>query len=122
MRSSYGLSIDKDGCDSLTSLLGKGCMLEYTAHFDDCCEQLRRDEEYATDSLLVSLVGIRKIAMKVNNSFWEMIGDANNQSSGGVYSIAVAAVRNELDTFMSQLPADLKWNRTWSVFGKRLLL
>ncbi|KAK9851277.1 hypothetical protein MYU51_011033 [Penicillium brevicompactum] len=95
---------------SLTSLLGKRCTLKYTPHFDDCCEQLRRDEEYATDSLLVSLVGIRRIAMKVNNSFWELTGNAKNQTSGGVYTIAVAAVRDELDHFMNQLPANLKWN------------
>ncbi|PYH93985.1 hypothetical protein BO71DRAFT_441330 [Aspergillus ellipticus CBS 707.79] len=38
---------------SLSSLLGKRCILEYTAHVDDCYQQLRRDEEYATDSLLL---------------------------------------------------------------------
>lgn len=116
MRSSCALNINKYFYDSLTSLLGKRCLLDYTPHFDECCEQLRHDEEYATDSLLVSLVGIRKIAMKVNNSFWEMIGNTNNQPSGGIYSIAVASVRNELETFMDHLPADLKWNRTWTAF------
>lgn len=82
-------------------------------HFDDCCKQLQRDEEYPTDSLLISLVGIRKIGMKVNNSFWEMIGNPNNQPSEGIYSIAVASIQNELHTFMNQLPANLKWNRMW---------
>ncbi|KAE8143604.1 hypothetical protein BDV38DRAFT_276688 [Aspergillus pseudotamarii] len=94
---------------TLCSLLGKRYRLEYMAHFDDCCKQLQRDQEYLTDSL-VSLVGIRKIGMKVNDSFWEMIGNPNNQPSGGVYSIAVASIQNELDTFMNQLPANLKWN------------
>ncbi|RDW76526.1 fungal specific transcription factor domain-containing protein [Aspergillus mulundensis] len=95
---------------TLCSLLGKRYRLEYTAHFDDCCKQLQSEQEYPTDPLLVSLVGIRRIAMKVNNSFWEMIGNTNNQPSGGVYSIAVAAIRNELDAFMNQLPPSLKWN------------
>jgi len=81
------------------------------AYFDDYCKKLERDKEYPTDSLLVSLVGIRKIAMKVNNSFWEMIGSPSHQPSGGVYSIAVASIQSELDAFMNRLPANLKWNR-----------
>lgn len=91
-------------------------------HFDDYCKQLQRDQEYPTDSLLVSLVGIRRIAMKVNDSFWEMIGNPNNQPSGGVYSIAMASIQNELQTFMNQLPENLKWNRLWPSLWKRQML
>ncbi|KAJ5627304.1 hypothetical protein N7528_004731 [Penicillium herquei] len=93
-----------------SSLLGKRYRLEYTAHFDEYCKKLQTDQEYPTDSLLVSLVGIRKIAMKVNNFFWELIGNPNNQPSGGVFSIAMASIQNELDTFMNELPESLKWN------------
>ncbi|OQE18700.1 hypothetical protein PENSTE_c017G09783 [Penicillium steckii] len=95
---------------TLCSLLGKQYGLEYMPHFDEYCKQLQHDKVYPTDSLLVSLVGIRRIAMNVNNSFWEMIGNPNHQPSGGVYSIAVASIQNELDAFMNQLPANLKWN------------
>lgn len=111
--SSHYFDINKNNDDRLCSLLGKRYRLEYMVHFDDCCKQLQRDEEYPTDSLLISLVGIRKIGMKVNNSFWEMIGNPNNQPSEGIYSIAVASIQNELHTFMNQLPANLKWNRMW---------
>lgn len=122
MPSIHYSNIDKDHFDRLCSLLGKRYRLEYMAHFDDFCKQLQRDQEYPTDSLLVSLVGIRKISMKVNNSFWEMIGNPNNQPSGGVYSIAVASIQNELDMFMDQLPANLKWNRMYFLLWKRQVL
>ena len=107
-----GLNTKDDKHGRLCSLLGRRYKLEYYAHFDEYCDQLRQEEEYPTDSLLVNLVGIRKIAMKVNNSFWEMMGDVNNRPSGGVYSIAVASIQNELSTFMEHLPASLKGNRT----------
>lgn len=112
------LDIDEDHYGRLCSILEKRYRLEYTAHFDDCCKQLQRDPEYPIDSLLVSLVGIRKIAMKVKDSFWELVGNPNNQPSGGVYSIAMVSIQNELDIFMDQLLANLKWNRTWYSFGK----
>lgn len=77
---------------------------------------MEHDQEYPTDSLLVSLVGVRKIAMKVNSSFWELIGSPNSQPSGGVYTIAMASIQNELNVFMNQLPASLKWNRKYFSF------
>ncbi|RAH71276.1 fungal specific transcription factor domain-containing protein [Aspergillus aculeatinus CBS 121060] len=95
---------------SLCSLLGKRCKPEYTAHFDDCCSQLLHDQEYPTDALLVQLVRIQKIAMKVNDAFWETTAATNDRPLGGIYSIAVASIQTELDAFVDQLPANLKWN------------
>ncbi|RAH79110.1 hypothetical protein BO86DRAFT_436546 [Aspergillus japonicus CBS 114.51] len=93
-----------------STLLGKRSRPEYTAHFDDCCSQLLHDQEYPTDALLVQLVRIRKIAMKVNDAFWETTGANNDRPLGGIYSIAVASIQNELDAFVNQLPANLVWN------------
>lgn len=112
-----GIVTKGDDYGRLCSLLGRRYKLEYHAHFDEYCDQLRQEDEYPTDSLLVSLVGIRKIAMKVNNSFWEMMGDLNNRPSGGVYSIAVASIQNKLNAFMDHLPANLKGNRTCHPFN-----
>lgn len=55
--------------------------------------------------------------MKVNHSFWEMMGDSNNRPSGGVYSIAVASIQNELNAFMNQLPENLQGNRMYHSFS-----
>lgn len=49
--------------------------------------------------------------MKVNDSFWPTTGITSNGSFGGIYSLAVASIKNELDNFMNQLPANLKENR-----------
>ncbi|PYI26424.1 hypothetical protein BP00DRAFT_451167 [Aspergillus indologenus CBS 114.80] len=48
--------------------------------------------------------------MKVNDAFWETTGASNDRPLGGIYSIAVASIQNELDAFVNQLPANLKWN------------
>ncbi|OGM49707.1 hypothetical protein ABOM_001909, partial [Aspergillus bombycis] len=95
---------------TLCSLLGKRSRLEYTAHFDHCCAQLLHDQEYPTDALLVNLIHIRKIAMKVNDTFWETIDITNSRPLGNVHFIAVASIRNELDCFMRELPDHLKSN------------
>ncbi|PYI03928.1 hypothetical protein BO78DRAFT_373902 [Aspergillus sclerotiicarbonarius CBS 121057] len=95
---------------TLCSLLGKRYRLEYIAHLDDCSRQLLHGQEYPSDLLLVHLVGVQKIAMKVNDSFWGTISITNDGPLGGVYSLAVASIQNELDKFMHQLPVNLKWN------------
>lgn len=59
----------------------------------------------------MKLVGIQKIAMKVNDSLWGIVGNTNDRPLGGFHSIVVASIKNELDAFMHQLPANLKWNR-----------
>lgn len=78
---------------------------------DECCRQLVEDQEYSTDSLLVSLVRIRKIAVKVNDALWEAMEVSNDGAHRNFHSIAVASIRKELDAFMQQLPDHLKWNR-----------
>lgn len=59
----------------------------------------------------MQLVRIQKIAMKVNDAFWETTGATNDRPLGGIYSIAVASIQTELDAFVDQLPANLKWSR-----------
>lgn len=95
----------------LCGLVGKRSRFEYTTHLEQCCRQLIQDQEYPTDLLLVNLIRIRQIAIKVNDVSWEPIEVTNTSPFRKFHSIAVASIRNELDTFMQQLPEHLKWNR-----------
>ncbi|KAH0838926.1 fungal transcriptional regulatory protein [Fonsecaea pedrosoi] len=95
---------------TLFSLLGKRSRLEYAPHFDNFCTQIMREQEYPTDTLLVNLVRIQRIAVKVHDTFRDMIEVTNDRPFQDVDSIAVASIRNELDVLMQQLPDSLKWN------------
>ncbi|PLB49975.1 hypothetical protein P170DRAFT_404656 [Aspergillus steynii IBT 23096] len=95
---------------TLCSLLGKRNRLEYTAHFDDCCKQLERDQSFTTDSLLVNLVRIQRITTKVSDCYRESIINTTNGPIGGLHSMTVISIENELESFMKQLPTEVKWN------------
>ncbi|KAL4865924.1 hypothetical protein BDV12DRAFT_199692 [Aspergillus spectabilis] len=94
----------------LCSILGKRSRLEYTAHFDHCCRELRQGQEHPTDLLLVHLVRIQQIAIKVNDAFHETPEPTSNRPHHSIHSIAVASIRYELEGFMQQLPDHLKSN------------
>ncbi|KAI8254234.1 Transcriptional regulator WAR1 [Colletotrichum sp. SAR11_239] len=94
----------------LSGLLGRSSWLEFTRYFDDCCEKLANAQEYSTDLLLVQLIGARKVALRVDDTFREQSELANDQPFGGLHALAIATVEKELDSFMDSLPAPLRSN------------
>ncbi|KAJ0351105.1 hypothetical protein COL154_004507 [Colletotrichum chrysophilum] len=94
----------------LSGLLGRSSWLEFTRYFDDCCEKLANAQEYSTDLLLVQLIGARKVALRVDDTFREQSELANDQPFGGPHALAIATVEKELDSFMDSLPAPLRSN------------
>ncbi|KAJ3953235.1 hypothetical protein N0V92_010309 [Colletotrichum tropicale] len=92
----------------LSGLLGRSSWLEFTRYFDDCCEKLANAQEYSTDLLLVQLIGARKVALRVDDTFREQSELANDQPFGGLHALAIATVEKELDSFMDSLPAPLQ--------------
>ncbi|VUC29242.1 unnamed protein product [Clonostachys rosea] len=94
----------------LCCLLGRRSRMEYAPHFDRCCEQLARDQEYATDELLIHLIRLRQFAMKVNDTFWKSSELFEESSLQKVQAIAVSSLGKELDGLMAQLPDELKSN------------
>ncbi|KAJ0386951.1 hypothetical protein COL922a_003264 [Colletotrichum nupharicola] len=91
----------------LSGLLGRSSWLEFTRYFDDCCEKLANAQEYSTDLLLVQLIGARKVALRLDDTFREQSELANDQPFGGLHALAIATVEKELDSFMDSLPAPL---------------
>ncbi|KAJ0288558.1 hypothetical protein Brms1b_005597 [Colletotrichum noveboracense] len=94
----------------LSGLLGRSSWLEFTRYFDDCCEKLANAQEYSTDLLLVQLIGARKVALRLDDTFREQSELANDQPFGGLHALAIATVEKELDSFMDSLPAPLRSN------------
>ncbi|KAL4799728.1 hypothetical protein BDV19DRAFT_385018 [Aspergillus venezuelensis] len=48
--------------------------------------------------------------MRVHTAFRGIIGSENDPPFGGVHALAVASIKNELETSMQDVPEDLKWN------------
>lgn len=100
--------------------MGRKLRLGYTSYFDRCCTQLLQVREFSTDSILVYLVRLRKIAIRVDNIFSTRRDTVNGKQKMVSFQwsqgLAITSAQNELDEFIKQLPESFQTNCKYYYF------
>ncbi|OCL08162.1 hypothetical protein AOQ84DRAFT_407445 [Glonium stellatum] len=114
-KSSWGRDVHRAvaGCYYLSSsvsvVLEKAIMFQYSAYIEDCCESLRQKAEYPTDRYLLYIIQLQQLLGKINHHSVEHCAKLIDPDP--TIELYITSFRFELEVFKERMPFSMSENQ-----------